>query len=229
MGRGQRRVIGLSAHIAGISGLCPPLAFLDLSKDMRTERLFYRTSLALGLVALLAAFGGKSAGRYVMVLPAGTFRLSGTVKEDGLPVSGAQVAVSVGPAQGLATTTADGKADSAAGYYFLYGVVGDVEISVTKPGYTEQRKSVRVTAQQSLDFALAPSAPRDIVDGNYTFTLSAAAECRSTLPAELLERRYSVFLSQAGPAVTQRCKGHRSTHPAPRRTTAFAAPSSRTG
>jgi len=97
--------------------------------------------------------------------------------------------------------------DDTSGAYLLYGVGGETEIRVTKPGYVEQRKTLQMTSHQSLDFDLPPSAPREILDGRYTLTITAAPECRSTLPGELLERRYSIVLSQAGPSVTATLEG----------------------
>jgi hypothetical protein len=160
------------------------------------------TGIATGLGFVEVSFGGKTAWLYVTVLPVGTFKLSGFIQEAGVPVPGAQVSVSAGSALGLMSTV-----DGTSGFYALWGLVGETEIRVTKPGYVEQRKTLQMTSHQSLNFDMPPSAPREILDGSYTLTITAAPECRSTLPGELLERRYALVLSQAGPSVTATLEG----------------------
>ena len=62
----------------------------------------------------------------VLVLPPGTYRVAGMVKEAGVPVAGASVDV-VENAD-IHTLT------DASGSYRLYGVAGDVQMRVTKEG-----------------------------------------------------------------------------------------------
>ncbi|MGH9313112.1 MAG: carboxypeptidase-like regulatory domain-containing protein [Vicinamibacterales bacterium] len=143
---------------------------------------------------------GRSAVRNdVIVVPAGTYRLAGTVRDAGVAVFGARVEVTTGPAQGLGVT--------ANGAYRLYGVSGDTEVRVTKDGYQEQRKSLQVTSHQTLDFDLILSRPRDEVAGTYTLTVAAAAECRAALPEEARIRTYTAVLSQDGPRLTVALEG----------------------
>jgi len=136
-----------------------------------------------------------------MVLPQGTYRLKGSVVNEGRAVPDAEVAVVAGPAAGLATTT------TGVGGYRLYGVSGDTEIRVRKPGYVEQSKKVTVTSHQDLHFQLELAAPRENVDGRWTLTVRAAPACAGKLPPEILERRYSAVLTQAGAKVTARLEG----------------------
>ena len=168
------------------------------------------TGLASGLKpgegAVSFQFGGRSAVKgEVMVLRPGTYRLTGSVLDAGLPVAGAEVAVSFGPAEGLSATTV-------LGHYRLYGVFGDAEIRVRRQGYEEQKKRIVVTAHQALDFDLALSSPRDQVNGTWTATITAADECRARLPDEAMERRYRAVLRQDGvrqdgPRVTATLEG----------------------
>jgi hypothetical protein len=144
--------------------------------------------------------GGNTANRSVMVIPPGTYRLSGFVRDGGLPISGVEVAVSEGPAEGLSTTTVDGR-------YHLYGVSGDTEIRVRRPGYQEQEKRIVVTAHQFLTFDLVLARPRDQVDGTWALTINAADECVGRLPDEAMRRRYTAVLKQDGPRVTGRLHG----------------------
>ena len=154
---------------------------------------------------VLVMFSGQSATKKVMVIKPGTYRLSGAVRDAGLLVHGAEVAVSTGPAEGLSTI-------ATAGFYHLYGVFGEAEIRVRRPGYQEQKPRIVVTAHQNLDFDLVPSTPRDRVGGTWTLTVTAADECRPALPDELMQRRYTAVLqqdgvNQDGPRVTATLEG----------------------
>jgi len=154
---------------------------------------------------ILVVFSGRSATKKVMVIKPGTYRISGAVRDAGLLVYGAEVAVSAGPAEGLSTI-------AVAAYYHLYGVFGETEIRVRRPGYQEQKQRIVVTAHQNLDFSLALSTPRDQVNGTWTVTITAADECRAKLPDEAMERRYRAVLrqdgaQQDGPRVTATLEG----------------------
>jgi hypothetical protein len=154
----------------------------------------------LGEATVFVSFGGRTSGKTVFVLPRGTFKLSGAVLDDRTIVPGAQVSIVSGPAAGLQTTT------DSYGYRF-YGVSGDVEVRVTKPGYLEQTKRVTVTSNFSLPFALELAAPRENIGGSYTLTVAAAPECDSKLPEEIRERKYEAVLVQSGPQVTVTLQG----------------------
>jgi hypothetical protein len=146
-----------------------------------------------------------TATKWVFVLRPGTYQLTGIVKDGGLPVSGAEVAVSAGSAEGLSTT-------SRFWGYKLFGVSGDTEIRVRRPGYQEQKRRIVATAHERLDFDLALSSPRDQVHGTWTLTITAADECGSKLSEEATQRRYTAVLSQNGerhdgPSVTATLAG----------------------
>ena len=158
------------------------------------------TGRAVGETSITASFRGRTATRPdVVVTPAGTFRLSGVVRDAGEPVVQAQVTVVSGPAQGLSTITE--------GSYRLYGVVGDSEIRVTKPGYDEATRRITVSSHQVLDFDLTLTNPRDDVAGTYTLTIAAAPECASRLPAEVHSRSYQAVLTQDGARLTVKLAG----------------------
>jgi hypothetical protein len=148
-----------------------------------------------GGTRITAALGGLTAVKNeVLVLPNGTFRLVGAVRDAGVSLSGARVEVIAGTGQGLATI--------ANGHYVLFGVAGDIEVRATRDGYQEQRQRVRVTSHHQLDFDMVLSRPRDEVAGTYTLTVTAAAECRENLPEEARSRRYTAVLGQEGPRLT---------------------------
>ena len=150
------------------------------------------TGRALGETSISVSFKGRSATKTdVVVVPAGTYRVSGVVRDAGAPVLDAEVVVTSGPAQGLRTT--------AAGNYKLYGVVGDSEIRVSKPGYEEARQRVNVTGHRALDFHLTLTNARDEVAGTYTLTVTAADSCATALPPEARSRTYTAVITQNGP------------------------------
>jgi hypothetical protein len=147
----------------------------------------------------------------VLVLPPGTFRLSGSVFESGLALGGATVKVTAGGGAGLSTLTDD------YGYYSLFGVAGAIEVEVTKAGYVRIAKSITVTSNtQDLSFReVTQEAPVPSMSGSYTLTLTSADDCSSyrgappPLPAEDRTRSYSAVVTQTGPSLTVTLGGAR--------------------
>ena len=149
-----------------------------------------------GEASITASFSGRSITKSgVLVLPDGTFRLRGAVRDAGVGVSGARVEVSEGPSTGLMT-------NSSFGNYSLYGVAGDVEITVTKDGYQPIEQRFQVTANQTQNFDLVLTRPRDMVPGTYQLRATAAEECRQNLPSAAQERSYTAAIVQDGPRLT---------------------------
>ena len=97
----------------------------------------------------------------VIVVPAGTFRLGGMVRESQPPGLRRPRRGDVRDGTGLATTTA--------GTYRLYGVAGDIEILVTagRVPRTEKASPGR-EPPATVDFDLQLSRPRADVAGTYT-------------------------------------------------------------
>ena len=154
-----------------------------------------------GETSITASFSGRSATRSgVLVLPDGTFRLRGAVRDAGFGLTGARVEVTEGAATGLVTT-------SNTGSYSLYGVAGDVEITVTKDGYQPIEQRFPVTGHQTQNFDLALMGPRDVLQGTYTLRATASNECRQNLPAAFQERIYQVAIAQNGPQLTATLSG----------------------
>jgi len=85
------------------------------------------TAHRIGDVALTASLDGLQGTMAVVVVPAGTYRLSGQVRdvERNAGVSGARVEVVAGSTTGLATTT------DVEGRYRLFGVPGAIRIRVS--------------------------------------------------------------------------------------------------
>jgi hypothetical protein len=149
------------------------------------------TSKQLGETTVSARFGQKSQSAHVHVVPAGTYILTGTVREPGFVVSGATVAILDGPSAGLSRTTAPD------GSYKFYGVAGVVTIRAQKTGYVDQTQQVSVTQDQVLDFTLMPTQPPvGIAPGPYQATFIASPSC--TLPDDARTRTYAARLTQEG-------------------------------
>ena len=147
-----------------------------------------------------ASAGGRNSSKEVIVVPAGTFRLSGVVRDTGAQVNGARVEVTAGTGRGLTATTFGGT-------YYLWGVAGDVEVRVTRDGFQEQRKRLVVTTHHELDFDLILTHPRAEVAGTYTLSVVADAACRTALPEEARIRNYRAVVRQDGPRLTVSLEG----------------------
>jgi len=150
-----------------------------------------------GQVVIAAESESKRAGVEVLVLPPGTFRLTGAVSEAGVPVVDATVDLLDGSRAKLSTQT------DSDGIYRLFGVVGNIEVRVMKAGYLEQVKRLFVSDDAKADFALA--SERTDLAGTYQLTVSAASRCPSTgwaLPQAARVRTYTATITQDGPRLS---------------------------
>jgi hypothetical protein len=158
------------------------------------------TGSQAGDASLSVAVPGRGAVRAdVIVVPAGTYRVTGAIRDQGVPVYGAVVEVTRGTATGL-TTAGEGS-------YRLYGLAGDSEIRVRKDGYEVGVQRLTVTGHRTLDFDLILRRPRDTAAGLYTLKVSASEACRGSLPPEAWERTYQALVSQDGPRLTVQLDG----------------------
>jgi hypothetical protein len=167
------------------------------------------TGVAPGTAHAVASVGGRTWGQWVDVLPRGTYRLAGRVVEHGLPIAEAAVSVIAGPAAGLSARS-DGS-----GRYALYGVVDDIQVRASKEDYQSQVQHILVTANQTLDFELAPVVRVDLSD-NYLLRITAA-DCKpyrlsghvgpGVLPEEAKDRTYRASVTQDGPRVSVTLSG----------------------
>jgi hypothetical protein len=137
------------------------------------------------------AFQTRAMNREVVVLPSGTFILRGGVNEPGnLGISNARVEVVGGPPAGRFTMT-DGF-----GGYELFGLSGDVRVTVTKEGYIAPTKSVSMTQNRRLDFEILPAVPPIAISGDYRLTFTASQRCASQLVQEARTRTYRARINQ---------------------------------
>jgi hypothetical protein len=193
--------------------------FTDGTTDDETQKVTWHSSnsnvlsissgtgQAVGIAVgdtTVTASGPHSASASVTVVPPGTFRLSGTVLELQLPVTGATVKLTGGVGAGLSTIT------DYYGTYRLYGVAGQVTVSVTKAGYVDLVKTTTVTQNAALDFPDAQQVSVVGFAGTYTLTLTADPACPTQgtfnippLPDEARQPRvYTATITQNGPALS---------------------------
>ena len=147
-----------------------------------------------GEAVLGASINGFGANRPVMVIPDGTFRLSGTITDAGSPVADARLEVASGTGRGLATTS------DSSGQYKLYGVAGDTVIRISKSGYRTLDHRIAVTTHQRLDLQLPLAGTLPNVAGSYTLTVTASGSC-SMLSDDVKRRSYTAVVTQNGGAV----------------------------
>ena len=157
------------------------------------------TGLASGVhvgdVTIAAAYTGVSGTQSIVVVPAGTFRLSGQVTGLGSVLDGALVQVIAGIGAGLSSSTAGGT-------YRLYGVAGDIQVTVSNTSYLTITQAVTVNDNTSLNFDLTPAAPPPDLAGPYTLAITADPACPTTdagaLPSVARERRYAATINPTG-------------------------------
>jgi hypothetical protein len=152
-----------------------------------------------GEQVISARFGGQSASARILVLPNGTFRLAGTIRETGFGIANATVTVVAGVGEGL---TARSGFD---GSYALYGVSGQIRVQIKREGYVTSTEQIDVPAHRNYDFNIDPERPRQDHSGTYTLTITAASACRpspSPLPDEATRRIYTANVTQDGGRLT---------------------------
>jgi hypothetical protein len=148
------------------------------------------TARERGETDIRVAFSQVISTNRVMVLPPGTFKLSGRVldADSGLGVTDARVEVTGGSAAGLSTLSQDG-------HYALYGVSGQTPIRGTKVGYAASGFIVSVTNHRTQDLPLVSLTVPFDPSGTYTLTITAAPECRTALPEDAWVRTYRAVIT----------------------------------
>jgi hypothetical protein len=133
--------------------------------------------------------GAGGARRDVMVLPPGTFRLSGMVHGEGFPVSSAQITVTGGQGPPLSTVSGgDGR-------YRVYGVAGRVEVRAASAGYHQASLHADIGGHETLNIELTPvelTPDHDQVAGSYRLTINPLGGCWTQPPS----RTYTATLDQ---------------------------------
>jgi hypothetical protein len=144
-----------------------------------------------GEAQIMAGFEFTSGSARVMVLPSGTYRLSGQVAENGFGVRDVTLTVISGIGEGLATRT------GASGDYILYGVSGAIRLVAAGEGYLDAIQDLDVRAHSTHQVEIQAAQPIESLVGTYTLTLTAG--CRSgagTLPESARRRTYLATVTQ---------------------------------
>jgi hypothetical protein len=169
--------------------------------DLPTDRFNVLRVVSAGVVqaggtpseALVQAFFsiGISTTVTVLVLPPGTFRVSGFVTALGSgAIDGASVEITSGAAAGQQVTSHN------QGEYAFYGVAGALDVSASADGFVPSVRSVTAGDQVTSDFTLAPLAVPTDLSGAWTLTLSASPGCSASLPAIAQTRQFDAVLVQ---------------------------------
>ena len=156
------------------------------------------TGQARGEQVVQARYEGRQATLRVFVLPRGTFKLSGSVRENGVGIQNAEIRVISGTGQGLSTRSGFG------GGYTLYGVAGNVRLEVTRDGYHTRQLDLDVRGHHVEAVDIVAAQPRADYRGVYTLTLTAQP-CRTgdgNFPDEARRRLYTATVSQEGGNLT---------------------------
>lgn len=144
-----------------------------------------------GEVFARADLAGAIAMARVLVLPEGTFLLSGGVHEGGVGLANSTVTVTAGVGEGLTAST------DSYGQYALFGVSGSVALRTQTVGYLDTIQQLVVTAHRSHSIAMVADRPRSDFSGTYTLTISTQSECGS-FPESARRRTYTASVRQDG-------------------------------
>ena len=147
-------------------------------------------ALTGGDAQVFVSFDRQFTSFRVLVIPPGTFKLSGRITDSSGGIENVEVRVLSGTGAGLAAKTDFG------GNYRLYGVAGDVRVSVSAPGYVPQEIGATVTSHTTRNFALTTSSTSVDVSGQWTMTFRTSSACSSNWSPELRQREIAANVSK---------------------------------
>jgi hypothetical protein len=130
----------------------------------------------------------------IVIVPEGTFRMTGAVTEAGSPgMSIPNARIEVTPGSLAVTTGFDGQ-------YKLYGVPSEADVRITVDGYAPFAERVQLAAHATRDFQMTLPGPRLSLAGNYTLAIDVVNQCSGApgLPTDLQHRRYDAVVTQDG-------------------------------
>ena len=131
--------------------------------------------------------------RELVVQPAGTYRIVGSVREadaPGVGVPGARVEVIPGPNSTITDQ---------AGLYRLYGVPPQSTIRITATGYDTLDQPLELSANATRHFSLNVNGPRLSLNGPYTIAVDTVTSC--SLNSALQHRTYEAMLTTTGTSI----------------------------
>jgi hypothetical protein len=154
--------------------------------------------IARGETVIRVSYQGRGSSTETFVLPAGTYRLIGTVTDGGRGIAGVTVTIIGGVGENLTAIT-DGK-----GIYALYGVRDHVRLLAKGVGYLNRIEEIDVAGHRSFDFEMIAERQRTDVRGRYALTIDRMPCPGKTLPQT---RSYDAAVTQDGPRLTVTLSG----------------------
>ena len=139
-----------------------------------------------------ARLSSRSSSVPVLVLPPGTFKLSGTVKDSFGGVEDVTVQVVSGIGAGLSAKTTFG------GRYALYGVGGVVELRASAPGYQPRDLTVTVNSHSVQDLQIDPDGSTRDIAGQWTVIIGTSSACSSGWSEAARKREVTAVIQQQG-------------------------------
>ena len=132
-----------------------------------------------------------TASHPLLVLPDGTFKLTGRITAADFPTFAVVAArIDVSP---TLTTLTDWN-----GNFTLYGVPAAATLQVTASGYLPLAQPLQLADQANVNLVLNPTAPRLTLSGNYTLAVDVVGAC-TAIPSDLQHRAYEAAITQTGP------------------------------
>ena len=168
---------GVPREVRGVNwtSSSPDVVFIDSSGKATAHKG--------GRAYISATAGGRSAlAVRLLVLPHGTFWVSGDVNDGAYAVEAAFVEAVSGADTVTAVTGYDGQ-------FHLFGVRPDAVLRVSKEGYATFEQNLQLTTDRTIRIHLALARDRLHIAGDYTLTITADA-CTDPAPlAQHLRRR----------------------------------------
>jgi Carboxypeptidase regulatory-like domain len=158
--------------------------------------------VAAGDATVSANALGRSGTRQTIIVPQGTFKLTGTVRDASGGVENVLVEVISGTGTGLSTRSGFN------GTYALHGVAGPIVLQASAAGYTTQVVSATVNGHGVQDLAVATAETVTDVSGDWTLVVSTSSACSDTWPALARRREVPTTITQNGTQLTFRFPTH---------------------
>ena len=161
------------------------------------------TGGAVGESTLRANLDDLSGSTTVIVVPPGTFRLAGIVRDAAStsPVLWAQVQLTTEAGRVLTGTTDQG------GFRF-YGVAGRAQLKIVRSAFLPYEAEIDIPDHLTHNVRLSPIN----INGSYTLTLSPSSRCRSELPEAMQTRTYGATIEQVNGSLTVRLHDNSQNH-----------------
>ncbi|MDQ3418442.1 MAG: Ig-like domain-containing protein [Acidobacteriota bacterium] len=156
-------------------------------------------AIARGEAFLSVFYQSRSASTSTFVLPSGTYRLRGTVTDNGLGLPGVTVSVIEGVGVDLTVTT-DEK-----GEYALYGVRDRIRLQAQGAGCISAKPEIYVADHRTLDFEMRPGRERTDLHGSYSLTFKGNLCPKATMTETT--RSYEATVGQDGAHLTVALSG----------------------